>query len=116
MFDELLLKRRECTIHQNNLQKLMLEVYHSLLKQNPSLLWDMFQKEDNNHDLSATDLLMLPQTKTTAYGNDHMSFCGSIFLNSIPNDNKVANSVCSFKTNTQNGMLRPAAAIFVNRC
>ena len=35
-FDELLQRGKECTIHQNNLQKLMLEVYSSLTQQNPS--------------------------------------------------------------------------------
>ena len=38
-FNELLHRGNECTIHQKNLQKLMLEVYNSLTQQNPSFLW-----------------------------------------------------------------------------
>ena len=37
-FNELLHRGNECTIHQKNLQKLMLEVYNSLTQQNPSFL------------------------------------------------------------------------------
>ena len=43
-FNELLHRGNECTIHQKNLQKLMLEVYNSLAQQNPSFLWDMFKE------------------------------------------------------------------------
>ena len=50
-FNELLHRGNECTIHQKNLQKLMLEVYNSLTQQNPSFLWDMFHKKDNNYNL-----------------------------------------------------------------
>ena len=41
---------------------------------------------------------MLPQTKTTTYGNDSLSFRGSTLWNSLPNDIKIATSVCSFKS------------------
>ena len=77
-FNELLHRRNECTIHQKNLQKLMLEVYNRLTQQNPSFLWNMFHEKDNNYNLRSKNLLMLPQTKTTTYGNDSLSFRGSI--------------------------------------
>ena len=50
-FNELLHRVNECTIHQKNLQKLMLEVYNSLTQQNPSFLWDMFHEKDNKYNL-----------------------------------------------------------------
>ena len=76
----------------------MLEVYSSLTQQNPSFLWDMFHEKDNNYNLRSKNLLMLPQTKTTTYGNDSLSFRGSISWNSLPNDTKITASVCSFKS------------------
>ena len=76
----------------------MLEVYSSLTQQNPSILWDMFQEKENNYNLRSKNLLMLPQTKTNTYGNDSLSFRGSILWNSLTNDTKIATSVCSFKT------------------
>ena len=59
-FNELLHRVNECTIHQKNLQKLMLEVYNSLTQQNPSFLWDMFHEKDNKYNLRSKNLLMLP--------------------------------------------------------
>ena len=85
-YNELLHRVNECTIHQKNLQKLMLEVYNSLTQQNPSFLWDMFHKKDNKYNLRSKNLLMLPPTKTTTYGNDSLSFRGSILWNFLPND------------------------------
>ena len=96
-FEELLQKANQCTIHRKSLQKLMVEVYNSLTQQNPSFLWDMFQEKINDYNLRSKNLLMLPQAKTTTYGNESLSFRGSILWNSLPNDIKTATSVCSFK-------------------
>ena len=62
-FGELLLKANQCTIHRKNLQKLIVEVYSSLTKQNPSFLWDMFQEKNNDHNLRSKNALLLPQAK-----------------------------------------------------
>ena len=96
-FEELLQKANQCTIHRKNLQKLMVEVYNSLTQQNPSFLWDMFQEKINDYNLRSKNLLMLPQAKTTTYGNESLYFRGSSLWNSLPNDIKTATSVCSFK-------------------
>ena len=101
-YEKLLQRSKECTINQRNLQKLMLEVYDTLAKQNPSFLWDMFQVKDNNDNLRPKNLLMLPQTKTTNYGNRSLSFRGTILWNSLPNDIKIATSVYSFKFQIKN--------------
>ena len=83
-FEELLLKANQCAIHPKYLQKLMVEVYSSLMQQNPSFLWDMFQEKNNGYNLRSKNLLMLPQAKTTTYGAENLSFRGSILWNSLP--------------------------------
>ena len=95
-FEELLLKANQCTIHRKNLQKLIVEVYCSLALQNPSFLWDMFREKNNDYNLRSKSLL-LPQAKTTTYGNESQSFRGSILWNSLPIDIKIVTSFCSFK-------------------
>ena len=96
-FQEMLLKANQCTIHRKDLQKLIVEVNSSLTKQNPSLLWDLFQEKNNDYNLKSNNLLLLPQAKTTTYGNESLSFRGSILWNPLPNDIKIVTSVCSFK-------------------
>ena len=43
-FQELLYRKEEVTIHEENLQKLMLEVYRCMTSANPSFLWELFNK------------------------------------------------------------------------
>ena len=113
-FNELLHRVNECTIHQKNLQKLMLEVYNSLTQQNPSFLWDMFHEKDNKYNLRSKNLLMLPPTKTTTYGNDSLSFRGSILWNSLMTRRLPPPSVPSNHA-LKNGMERIVAVKYVNR-
>ena len=93
----------------------MLEVYNGLTQQNPSFLWDMFHEKDNKYNSRSKDLLMLPPTKTTTYGNDSLSFRGSILWNPLPNDKNTATSACSFKSCIKNGMERIVVVKYVNR-
>ena len=96
-FEELVLKANQCTIHRKNLKKLMVEVYSTLTQQNPSLLWDMFQEKNIDYNLRSKNLLLLPQAKATTYGNESLFIRGSILWKSLPNDIKIATSVCCFK-------------------
>ena len=50
-FEELLHKSNKCTIHNRNLQKLLLEVYKSTAKLNPSFIWDFFHEKTNQYNL-----------------------------------------------------------------
>ena len=62
-FEELLRKSNECTMHIKDLQKLMLEVYKCISKENPSMR-NMFHEKSSQCDLQSKNLLMLPQTNT----------------------------------------------------
>ena len=88
-FEELPLKANQCIIHRKNLQKLMVEVYSSLMQQKPSFLWDMFQEKNNDYNLRSKNPLLLPQAKTTTYSNESLSFRGRILWNSLPNNIKL---------------------------
>ncbi len=96
-FEELLHKRGEHTIHTRNLQKLMLEVYKCLTSGNPSFLWDLFKRKPINYNLRVKDLVQLPNTRTLRYGNDSLSFRGSILWNTLADTIKSAKSNSQFK-------------------
>ena len=97
-FEELLRKRDEYTIHTRNLQRLMLEVYKCLTSDNPSFLCDFFKRKPVNYDLRVKDLVQLPDTRTFRYGNDSLSFRGSILWNALPDTTKSAKAPVSLKT------------------
>ena len=56
-FETLLCKANECTVHQRNLQKLMLEIYKCLHFENPSFMWEFFEKKDLTYNLRTQNLL-----------------------------------------------------------
>ena len=96
-FEELLHRNEEVTIHEKNLQKLMLEVYKCITTGNPSFLWDFFNRKMLPYNLRINNLLQLPKTRTNRYGNKSLSFWGSIVWNRLPDKYKAAKSCEEFK-------------------
>ena len=87
-FEELLHKNEEVTIHKNNLQKLMLEVYRCVTSGNTSFLWELFNWKILPYTLRIKSLLQLPNTRTKKYGNGSLTFRGSIIWNQLPDQYK----------------------------
>ena len=75
-FDELLVRNQEKTIHVQNLQKLMIEVYKSIKHENPSFLWDLFTRKEIDYDLRIKDILTLPEASTASFGTTSIAFRG----------------------------------------
>ena len=67
-FEELIHKNEEVTIHEKNLQKLMLEVYRCVTSGNPSFLWELFNRKILPYTLRIKNLLQLPNTRTKSMG------------------------------------------------
>ena len=91
-FDDLLIRNEEKTVHVQNLQKLMIEVYRSLSHENPSFLWDLFTRKENNYNLRIKDILTLPKASTASFGTNSIVFRGSILWNSTPDVIKSSNT------------------------
>ena len=96
-FEELLHRNDEVSIHVQNVQKLMLEVYKCITSGNPSFLWEFFNRKMLPYNLRINDLLQLPKTRTSRYGNGSLSFWGSMVWNRLPDIYKAAKSCDEFK-------------------
>ena len=96
-YEELLHIKEEVTIHERNLQKLMLEVYRYMTSENPSFLWEFFNKKVLPYSLRINNLLQRPNTRTKKYGNESLSFRGSIIWNQLPDQYKAAKTDNEFK-------------------
>ena len=75
-FEELLHRKEEVTVHEKNFQKLMLEVYRCMTSGNPSSLREIFSKKCFHI--------------AKRYGNELLSFRGSIIWNLLPDQYKAA--------------------------
>ena len=96
-FEDFLRRSGELTIHCKNLQKLMLEIYKCINAACPSFMPEFFTPKDIQYDLRTNNLLQLPKTNTLAYGNNSLSFKGSILWNTLPDTIKAAQNTKQFK-------------------
>ena len=101
-FEDLLRRSGELTIHCKNLQKLMLEIYKSINAACPSFMSEFFIPKDIQYDLRTNNLLQLPKNNTVAYGNNSLSFRGSILWNTLPDTIKAAQNTKQFKNMIKN--------------
>ena len=101
-FEELLIRNDEKTVHVQNLQKLLIEVYKSLNHENPSFLWDLFTRKEINYNLRVKDILTLPKASTASFGTNSIAYRGSILWNSTPDVIKSSSTVTVFGKNIKN--------------
>ena len=63
-FDQLLARAGSVTVHQKNLQSLMIEIYKTMNHLNPSYIWEFFVKKDISYNLRTKELCRLPSAKS----------------------------------------------------
>ena len=95
--EDLLIKDRSWTIHENNIHTLLVEIYKSLNHISPPIMQEFFDLKNTPYSLRSNDLLRLSKTNTSRYGMQALSFKGSIIWNTVLNRYKNLNSVDKFK-------------------
>jgi hypothetical protein len=97
-FEQLLDKYNAFTVHQRNIQNLLIEMHKVKYNQGPALLNDIFKSANyegptlrRNKDFSR------PNIKTQKYGEKSLENMGSIMWNLLPNNIKEIESLEEFK-------------------
>ena len=75
-FENLLEMDNSVTVHQRNLQLLMVEIYKTKSNLNPSFMKTIFEEKELPYNLRCSDKLQLPKAKTTCLGIDTIRFMG----------------------------------------
>ena len=96
-FDQLLARAGSITVHQKNLQSLMIEIYKTMNHLNPSYIWEFFVKKDIPYNLRTKELCRLPSAQSHRYGLNSLSFRGSLLWNALDDELKRAETLRSFK-------------------
>lgn len=78
------------------MQILIIKVHKSLNHQSSSFLWDLFARKEINYNLRIKDLITFPKALTTTFGENSISFWGSILWNSTPDVTNTNNTVFTF--------------------
>ena len=96
-FDQLLARAGSITVHQKNLQILMIEIYKTMNHLNPSYIWGFFVKKDIPYNLRTKELCRVPSAQSHRYGLNSLSFRGSLLWNALDDELKRAETLRSFK-------------------
>ena len=101
-FQSLLARSNRFTIHVQNLQKLMTEIYKSLSNMNPSTVWEFHEKKYVAYDQREKNLYKLPKAKTISYGVESSSFRGSFLWNALGDNVKQEPTLARFNNKIRN--------------
>ena len=96
--DELLKMDNSLKTHSRNLQTLLIEIYKSINRLNPEIMWDIFSQKTLPYNFRSTNLLKLPSTKTVNHGTNAFVFRGSLIWNYLPDSLKNAQNLSLFKS------------------
>ena len=93
----LLEKGKSVSIHVQNLRSLMVEIFKSLNRISPEIMWDMFEPKPTSYNLRSGNTVKLPKAKSSKFGINSLIFRGSITWNSLPSSLKSTESLNTFK-------------------
>ena len=87
-FEELLNLESYDKVHTINLRFLLTEVFKSLIKLNPELMWQLFEIKENNYVLRNGLQLKALEVKTNRYGVNSLIFQGTSLWNTVKSEIK----------------------------
>ena len=88
---------KSLTVHQRNLQLLMIEIFKTKNNLNPTFMKDIFVVKNSYYSLRNPNHFQLPNVRTTIYGIENIQFRGCSLWSSLPNSMKNSESLQEFK-------------------
>ena len=91
------LKKKYGTIHQHNLQLLLIEILKTKNNLKPTFMKNIFTERNMQYSLRNENHLRLPKVKTTAHGIENIQYRGCHLWFSLPSEIKDSNTLAEFK-------------------
>ena len=98
-FQELLSKDESVTIHQENIRKLVTEMYKVVNNLTPLIFSQLFNFKSCEYDLRNSSNFCLPNVKSVFNGLESISYLGPKIWSILPDDIKQSESLDTFKKN-----------------
>ena len=96
------LKDNSLTVHQRNLQLLMIEIFKTRHDLNPNFMKQILEEKVLLYNIRCSDKLQLPTAKTTDLGIDTVRFVGGKVWKTLPPELKKSDSIKIFKRRIKN--------------
>ena len=96
-FSDLLKKANMPSIHVRNLRLLVIEIFKSINRLNPELMWDTFPLKTSKYYLRQGSSLMISPNGKSARGINSFNFRAALAWNHLPASIKNVNNLSKFK-------------------
>ena len=96
-YEALLSLDNAVSIHQRNLQYLMIEIYKTKHNLNPSFMSEIFETRNVHYDLRPKNNLCIPKARTTSYGIETVRYLGQKLWQTLPLRIRESESLATFK-------------------
>ena len=99
IFEGLVIKSNSVSVHQRNLQLLLIEIYKTINNFNPSFMAEVFATNVVPYNLRGNTNIVLPKARTNLYGIDTIRFVGQRLWQNLPKEIKEPPTLEIFKRN-----------------
>ena len=96
-YEALLTLDNAVSIHQRNLQYLMIEIYKTKHNLNPTFMSEIFETRNVHYDLRTKNNLCIPKARTTSYGIETVGYLGQKLWQTLPHRIRESQSLATFK-------------------
>ena len=90
------IKEKSITIHQHNLQLLMVEIFKTKNNLNSTFMKNVFTKRDVQYNLNSKNHLQLPNIRTAKYGIENIQYIGHDLWASLSDDIEDSGTLINF--------------------
>ena len=95
-FEELLERDNSFSIHHQNIQTLMIEIYKAINNFPGATIKDLFTRVDYTYSLRRNQDVTIPRVNTSLKGQNSIRYLGAIIWNSLPTDIRNIDSLEQF--------------------
>ena len=97
-FDQLLAMDKSFCIHQQNIQRLLMEIYKALHDISGNSLKELFVKRESTISLRSKPELVIPSVNSVLKGKNPLRYTDSVIWNSLPTEIREDHLISSFTT------------------